>query len=292
MSGFRPTRNADPSRFFPASGASITLTAPIDASWSAYADGILSADSGGECVLSTINVECLHAPTPSAAAAHILLELNVGAAGYEAPIGAWWDTNIVNSVNMRYQRQFRLNGYKLAANSRLTARVRLYAAVANGDFRLTPVVAAPPSPVLFSPYAWDEDAYIQGGVSLVELIPATTTTAAVCGAADTWGNPVEFIASAGNRLLVFGVVIRSTTGGSPPQPSRVAVQVGIGAASSEVWHETVPFGCYGDTGFVNGTYELPRPVEVLPGDRVAVRAQGNVASKNVNTALILGNLNF
>jgi len=289
--GVRPTRDGNPSRFFPASGPAVVITAPVDATWSAYA--VLSADSGAECVLSTINVECIHCVATPAVARSLFLELNVGAEGSEVPIGTWPDSSQVAVINQRYQRQFRLNGYKLAANSRLTARVRMSSLVSGSQvFTMTPTVVAPPSPVLFT-RDWDEKACIQGGVSLEQLMPAApSTTTAVCGAADTWGDPVEFIASAAGRLLVFGVDIRSASSGAPPQPTRVAVQVGIGAASSEVWHEATQLVSSATTGAIAGAVEFPRSVEAMPGERVALRAQGDVASKDVKMALILHDLNF
>ena len=284
----RPTRNESPSRFFPEAGAAIVITPPADASWSDYA--VLVADSGAECVLSTVNVECVHNVSPGGAGGRsMFLELNVGADGFEVPIGTWSDSCTLTTVNLRYLRQFRL-ACKLPANSRLTARVRLSASAANPYFTMAVAVVAPPTPVLFAS-GWDENAYRQGGGSVSALVPAAPSFAAVvCGVADGWGDPVELVEEAAGRELVVGVDVRSVSGGAPPYPSRVAVQIGVGGPGDEKWHEATEL--VSSATVIQGAVEFPRSVEVVTGERVVGRAQSNVAGKNVNLALMVEGLNF
>lgn len=288
--GVRPTRNEDPSRFFPETGAAVVVTVPADGSWSLYASGVLTADSGAECNVATINAEYVHSFATGPGARAIFVEVAVGADGLEVPIGTWPDTNLSTATDQRYQRQFRLNGYTLAANSRLVFRARLNVAHADSTHKVAVAVVCPPTPVLFTD-DWDEDTYMQGGVSSEEMVPApVATTAVACGLADAWGNPVELDAAAANRQLLYGVNVQGVGPAPPPYPSRVALQFGVGAMGSEKWHEATQLVAV--TTVPSGQFELPRSVEVLTDDRVIVRAQGNVASKNVNLALIMHNLNF
>jgi len=289
--GVRPTRNGSPSLFFPASGAAVIITAPDDASWSDWSQ--LTADAGEDCVLATINATCSHNLT-SADGQSMYVQLGVGADPSSAIIGTWYDrSNTLASYTIN--RQWRLNGYLLASGTALSFRIRLSAAsigVASNKMAVT--VAAPPSPVLFTD-DWDEDAYMQGGVSSEELVPAAAswTNVPANGGADTWGSPVELIASAANHQLAYGVNVGYVGTAPPPMPSRIAIQIGVGAEGEEVWHEALPLAGTVTTAGPSGYFELPRSVEVLASDRVAARTQGNLAaSKAVNLELVLHNLNF
>jgi hypothetical protein len=283
----RPTRNGDPSYFFPATGSAVTVTAPTDASWSAWTE--LTAGIAADCVLATVNVDCIHG-VGGAEARLLFLQLGIGAAGAEVAIGNWVDTNVSIVGNQKYSRQFRLDGYELAANTRLAARVRVASSCTYGHLMAVSVVA-PPSPVLFSD-GWDEDAYRQGGVDASQLVPDVPSfTNVACGAIDTWGNWVQFIASAANRLLVDGVNVSVSGSAPPPFPTRLALQIGIGAAGSEVAHEAVALAS-GTTAGPAGVFGLPRPVEALTGERVAVRTQTGKAAQGVSLSLCVQDLNF
>jgi hypothetical protein len=276
----RPTRNGDPSFFFPVSGAAIVATAPADASWSAWAE--LTAGIGGDCVPSTIYCDVYH----TGEFRSLFVALAVGDAPDEEVIATFY-VKAVSIATYRHCEKFRLDGYKLAAGTRLSFAIRTDVACTPDAHRVAVAVSAPPSPVLFSPCAWDEDAYRQGGVSGQELHPAApdfvNTTS---GDADDWGSPVEVIASASGHQLVYGVNVRASGAGS----SRTAVQVGVGAEGNEVWHEAVQLASA--VGAPAGAPELPRPVEVLAGERVAIRSQQELAGQLVRCALDCRNLNF
>lgn len=103
---------------------------------------------------------------------------------------------------------------------------------------------------------------------VLKLTPSGSTTAVTAGAAwGTYGSWVEFIASAANPLLVWGVSY-----GDAASISQVGqyTEVGIGAAGAEVTYARLALP---GLGLLNsGCQFLRRPLLVLAGERVTLRS--------------------
>jgi len=99
----------------------------------------------------------------------------------------------------------------------------------------------------------------------------------------TYGSTVEMIASASTDIIITHVL--STIVDSISVTTHAHIEVGIGAAGSEVWKSVVGApGAPGMPGPGGGQLELDKPLYVKAGERVACRAKGT-ASKTFTVAL-------
>jgi len=281
----RPTRNENPSVTLPQTGHGPQWTTPVSPNWSAWIQ--VTAGEASDFILATLNINTLFLSATS-----WWIQLGIGASQNEAPIAEWSGTAF-GTFSADYPLigyyQFWLYGYKLVSNTRLVIRSRQLTVTDSNPY-LGAVVVAMPSPPLFSA-DWDEETFIKGGVSGSLIYPAIPSfTSITSGAAiNTYGTPVEMIASAPNRLLVKSIHENLT--GTTNRMNRY--QVGIGAKDAEKWHElgATPRSTFGTLRTI-GNFILPRPVEVLKDERVAVRYNCSAAAQSEEISIDVLNLNF
>lgn len=119
-----------------------------------------------------------------------------------------------------------------------------------------------------------------------ELAPSGSFTAISSHATVAWsyGTTVEYIASAATDILVTAVLTNIVTPVSVS--THEVIEIGIGASGSEVWSALVALPCFVNTpGPGGGELELPRPLYVKQGERVACRMKGT-QTKTIDVALI------
>ena len=282
----RPTRNGSPSISFPATGNGVIIVVPAGTDWSSWVQ--LTAGEAAAYVLAHLNARCWHRQGRP-----LYIQLGAGADPSSNIVGEWYDSNCGLTIDAaaHYAQQFDPDGYTLPASTALSARVKA-AITATADWNQVGLAAvAMPLPLGFAP-DWDEQAYREG-VSRVERVPAIGSTISLTtGAVDQWGAWVELMASASGHQLVQGIEVASS--GSPPPPySDTRVRVGIGPTSDNVVpHEATHFPRGTANAGTVGYFRLPRPVEVLAGDRVWLSAKAGRASQPVSAAALLHYLSF
>lgn len=279
----RPTRNGSPSISLPASGG-VAIPVPAGTAWSDWV--LLTAGESADHVLATLNCLCLHKQNrPS------FIQLGVGADPGSAITAEFYNyTSGPLTEAVCFPAQLAIDGRPLPADTALSARVRSQTNATADMNALSLAATAMPVPLTFAP-DWNEEAYRQG-VSQVKRAPDIPSTVAITtGAVDDWGNWAQVLASAPCHLLIQGIEV--TVSGSPPPPfTAVVLQVGLGAQGFETPQETVPFPTPLSTLGGAGYYPLPRPVEVLQGERIALRARAGKANQSVSAALLLHYLSF
>lgn len=262
----------------PQTGASPTVGAPAPPAWSAW-----TQITAGEAAAYTLVQLCVAAVV--LVGSRIFIQLGVGAAGAESVIYEVADRTEISGAGATPLTgyYYRLPPYRLAASTRLAFRVRQTASTAN-DVRLGVVVHAQASP-LAGAQPFDGDAYAAGSASSLQLVtPAIPAILSVTAGtpANTYGAWREFIAAAATRLRPIAVHGSSSAAGGTVTNH---FQVGTGAAGAETPHEiaSVPG---------NGAFTIPhyphfaRPVDVLAGERVALRLRSTTAGQIRNVALI------
>lgn len=115
---------------------------------------------------------------------------------------------------------------------------------------------------------------IQKGASKVAPSGSVLTVTAGNAAFGSW---YEIIASAASELLLQGVSLASTDGITSSHAA--ILEVGTGAAGSEVTRARIwiPGMNVSPQAYAAGTFLMPRPLLIKPGERIAVRAYGFAA---------------
>ncbi len=282
----RPTRNGSPSVSFPATGNGTIIVAPEGIAWSSWVQ--LTAGEAAAYVLAHLNARCWHRQGRP-----LYIQLGAGADPASNIVGEWYDSNCGLTINASasYSQQWELNGHTLPASTALSARVKAAISAVADYNQVGLAVVAMPLPLTFAP-DWDEQSYREG-VSQVKRVPDIPSTISLTtGAVDEWGAWVELIASVSDHQLLQGVEVPSA--GSPPPPhSDIRLRVGTGPTSDNVTPQEathLPRAVI-TTGAV-GYYRLPRPVELVQGDRVWLAAKAGKAAQPVSAAALLHYLNF
>jgi hypothetical protein len=156
----------------------------------------------------------------------------------------------------------------IVSGSRLAIRARLSIADTTATMNARAYLAGYDGAAPAGDRAYPLDEHLAGAHNAVtKVAPSGGTTTVTAGASWSPGSWVEFIASASGPLLLLGVT--SGDSASLLQQGHY-VELGIGASGSETVHARLAVP---GRGFLNGGCQvLRRPVHVLAGERVALRA--------------------
>ena len=273
----RPTRNANPSVSLPQTGTMPGWATPAPPAWSSWQQ--ITAGEADPYILDKLHIN-LMALSPL----NWWVQLGIGAAGNELELTTFGGTIMASGtgVVVAYPVHFHLDGYRLPAGTRLSIRSRDDNAVGANQSRFSAIVVAMPDPPSFSP-DWDEETYRAGGVASISRHPAVPSfTNVLSGTANNWGDWLEFIAQAPSRLLVYA--LHDSYAAFLINAHRF--QIGIGAVGEEVAHElTATPGRIMSGLYAVGDWPLPRPVDVLPQERVCIRHNNHTAASTAKVAL-------
>jgi hypothetical protein len=163
----------------------------------------------------------------------------------------------------------------IPSGTRVVARVRKSVADATATLKAGVYLTGHDSPAGASDLTYPLDDHLDGShTSTSKVTPAGSTLAPVLAAYPSYGAWLEVIASAANDLLVHGTAFST--------PFSVAnaghhLQFGIGAGGSESPYALV--GCpRAGVASGNGVMRLRRPLLVLAGERLSIRASGGGAA--------------
>jgi hypothetical protein len=282
----RPTRNGSPSVSFPATGNGVIVVAPAGTDWSSWVQ--LTAGEAAAYVLAHLNARCWHRQGRP-----LYIQLGAGADPASNIVGEWYDSNCGLTIDAaaHYGQQWETNGYTLPASTALSARVKAAITCIADYNQVGLAVIAMPLPLGFTP-DWNEEAYRQGVTQVKRVPDIGSTISLTTGAADQWGDWVELIASASGHLLIQGIEVASS-GANPPPHSDMRLRVGTGPTSDSVTaQEATHFPRATTNSGPVGYLRLPRPVEVLAGDRVWLSGMAGRAAQPITAAALLHYLNF
>lgn len=265
-----------------ANAASLVNTGLAAWTWSIYFQLVAAASMGADFYAHAVHQRLNARPIVTSQLKFAYeVELATGAAGAEVTFARYSDAMAARIVtvgvndNLVAGRTVPVGPTLIPSGTRISARIRCELADTSVEIQNTIYLAGYDGTPPASDPTYPLDEHLGGANSPHVLsTPSGSLLTLAGGAFPTYGAWLEVIASAAVDTLIWGLQGHGPNSGVLNASRHI--QFGIGAAGSEVVYAQLGFP--GGTALGCGQYALRRPLLLLAGERLAIRATGQAVN--------------